>query len=230
MTIINNELKHQKKLTETFETSGLTKTQYLERERKRRRKKKKKAKKLKIRLEREALEAARKSSILSQITKSSKNAGLPVSTESTTSEIEPISLIKYTMLSTEEKRKIKSRDQAKQNNVRLFIAYENAANTDPTFTTKFGPHSEILTSKNYGVAARQLQVNWFDGTTNKKVDALYIIGKKDLEGSIKNQTPMNMMRSKACRVTHQNNCTRLLIKLKNQKLLKKEASVHERKM
>jgi hypothetical protein len=95
-------------------------------------------------------------------------------------------------------------------------AFIKAEENDPEFVLRFKSAKNAMESPNFGPAARHVQINWFDGTKNKLVDSLYIIGEKDKTLCYENHTIKNVRRVVSNRANQISRCDRLLNKFYQQ--------------
>ena len=80
------------------------------------------------------------------------------------------------VLTIEERRKMHAPRRIKDYKKRLSTAFRKALE-DIQFREEFISIENCLSEKVYGRAARQLGINWYEGTTDKPCDAIHIIGK-----------------------------------------------------
>lgn len=69
----------------------------------------------------------------------------------------------------------------KESKKRFEVAFEKALEEKEDFKTEFQTLANSLSTEQCGKASRQLGINWYEGTKDKPVDAVYIIGSKDMK-------------------------------------------------
>lgn len=78
----------------------------------------------------------------------------------------------------EQRRALHSHRRVQESKTRFTNAFTEALKINNEFKNKYKSVQNCL--QKYGEAARDLGINWFEGTKDKPVDAIYIIGESDL--------------------------------------------------